>query len=59
MSEAESERQQKLLSILKELEEDERELLSKVIKAEQQKLHMKQPRNINDDLWKALTETIR
>lgn len=59
MSDSESDRQQKLHSILKELEEDERELLSKVIKAEQQKLHMKQPRNINDDLWKALVETIR
>lgn len=59
MSDSESDRQQKLHSILKELEEDERELLSKVIKAEQQKLHMRQPRNINDDLWKALVETIR
>ena len=59
MPESESDRQQKLHGILKELEEEERELLSKVIKAEQQKLHMKQPRNINDDLWKALVETIR
>ncbi len=59
MPDHESERQQKLHSILKELEEVERELLSKVIKAEQQKLHMKLPRNINDDLWKALAETIR
>ncbi len=59
MPDSESDRQQKLHSILKELEEEERELLSKVIKAEQQKLHMKQPRNINDDLWKALVETIR
>lgn len=59
MPDPETDRQQKLHNILKELEEDERELLSKVIKAEQQKLHMKQPRNINDDLWKVLVETIR
>lgn len=59
MSDTESERQLKLHNILKELDEEERDLLSKVIKAEQQKLHMKQPRNINEDLWKVLVETIR
>jgi len=59
MPESDSERQQKLRSILEELDEDERELFSKVLQAEQQKIHMSIPRNINDDLWKVLTETIR
>lgn len=59
MPESESERQQKLRSILEELDEDERELFSKVLQAEQQKIHMSNPRNINDDLWKVLMETIR
>lgn len=59
MPESASDRQQKLRNILEELDEDERRLFSEVLKAEQKKLHMSPPRNINEDLWKALTETIR
>jgi hypothetical protein len=49
----------KIHAILMNLSEDEQKLLNAVITAEGNKLYMQKPRYINDDLWKALTETIR
>jgi len=51
--------QAKIHAILTNLSEDEQKLLTAVITAEGNKLYMKNPRYINDDLWKALTEIIR
>ena len=51
--------QGKIHAILMNLSEDEQKLLTAVIAAEGNKLYMKNPRYINDDLWKALTEIIR
>jgi hypothetical protein len=45
--------------MLEALSEEERELLGKVIVAERAKLHMKLARNIKEDLWKAVEDTIR
>lgn len=59
MSDSESERHTKLRAILEELTAEERRLVSSVLEVEQQKLHMERPRNIQDDLWKVLTETVR
>ena len=44
---------------LEELSADERELLGKVISAERAKLHMKLPKNIKEDLWRAVAETYK
>jgi ribosome recycling factor len=49
----------KIRACLAELTEEERQLLGKVITAEREKLHMKQPRHINDDIWKAVTEVLK
>jgi hypothetical protein len=45
--------------VLGELSKEERQLLAGVIRAERDKLHLKLPRNINDDLWKVVTEVIK
>jgi tartrate dehydratase beta subunit/fumarate hydratase class I family protein len=45
--------------VLRELSKEEQVLLAGVVKAERDKLHLKLPRNINDDLWKVLTEVIK
>lgn len=49
----------KVTEILKELTKEERQLLSKVIEAERDKLHMSKPRGINDDIWKAVKEIFK
>jgi hypothetical protein len=49
----------KTKEILGELSTDEQQLLVRIIRAEQDKLHMKTPRDIKDDLWKALTEVFK
>lgn len=49
----------KTKEILGQLSTDEQQLLVRVIRAEQDKLHMKNPRNIQEDLWKALTEVFK
>ena len=54
-----TDRQAKIRSILEDLSEEERRLLSGVLEAERDKLHMERPRFINDELWKVLTEVIR
>jgi|GEM_PF-1211220 len=54
-----SDAQIRIREILENLSEDEQKLLSAVIAAERDKLYMQKPRGINDDLWRALTETIR
>ena len=59
MSQSKADRKEKLTAIVEELSEDEQRLLNRFIKAEKAKLHMGRPRDIQDDLWKALTETIR
>jgi hypothetical protein len=46
-------------AILKRLSPEEQALLWKVIKAERDKLHMKNPRGINEEIWKAVTEIIK
>lgn len=51
--------QGKIYAILMNLSEDEQKLLNAVVTAEGNKLYMQEPRYINDDLWKALTEIIR
>ncbi|MFC5865018.1 hypothetical protein ACFPT7_22105 [Acidicapsa dinghuensis] len=45
--------------VLRELSKEEQLLLAGVVKAERDKLHLKLPRGINDDLWKVLTEVIK
>jgi hypothetical protein len=49
----------KTKEILSELSSDEQQLLVRVIRAEGDKLHMKKPRDIKDDLWKAVTEVFK
>jgi len=51
--------QAKIHAILMNLTELEQKLLSAVIAAERDKLYMRNPRGIHDDLWRALTEVIR
>jgi hypothetical protein len=46
-------------AILEELSTEEKLLLSRVIKAERDKLHMKTPRGINEDIWTAISEVIK
>lgn len=46
-------------AILMSLSAEERELLDRVIVAEREKLHMKVPRNIKEDILKAVLETIK
>lgn len=46
-------------AIISDLSSDEQRLLSGVIKAEREKLHMKLPRNIHEDLWKVVVEVIK
>ncbi len=50
---------EKTRALIAELSTDEQRLLSGVIKAEREKLHLRLPRNINDDLWKVLSEVIK
>ncbi|MEG4089168.1 hypothetical protein [Microcoleus sp. Pol12B4] len=59
MSGAEEDMKKQTESILRELSAEEREILWRVIKAERDKLHMKNPRGINEDIWKAITEIIK
>ncbi|MEG5170864.1 hypothetical protein [Microcoleus sp. B3-D7] len=59
MSEAEENMKKQVTQILKGLSADEQELLAKIIKAERDKLHMKNPRGINDDMRKAVIEIIK
>ncbi|MEQ8970387.1 MAG: hypothetical protein RIE73_08325 [Coleofasciculus sp. C1-SOL-03] len=58
MSEFEDVKQQ-TEAILKRLSSEERELLWRVVKAERDKLYMKTPRGINDDIWQAITEIVK
>lgn len=51
--------QSRVREILENLSEDEQKVLSAVIAAERDKLYMQKPRGIHDDLWRAVTETIR
>ncbi|MGO8752281.1 MAG: hypothetical protein ACLQNE_40600 [Thermoguttaceae bacterium] len=53
------ETQTRIRGILKSLTEMERRLLSGVVDVEREKLHMQEPREISEDLWKVITETIR
>lgn len=50
---------EKTRSVIAELGTEEQKLLSGVIKAEREKLHLRLPRNINEDLWKVIVEVIR
>jgi predicted YcjX-like family ATPase len=59
MSEAEEDMKKQVTQILKGLSADERELLAKIIQAERDKLYMKTPRGINDDIRKAVIEIIK
>ena len=59
MSESEDFMKKQTEAILRELSPEEREILWRVIKAERDKLHMKNPRGINEDIWKAITEIIK
>lgn len=55
----EGETARKVKERLEGLTETERQLLARVIQAERDRLHMKTPRGISDDIWRAVTETIR
>jgi len=44
---------------ISELTKEEQQLLSGIIKAEREKLHMKLPKYIKDDLWKVICEVIK
>ncbi|MBD1892934.1 hypothetical protein [Coleofasciculus sp. FACHB-SPT9] len=46
-------------AIIEELSSEEKQFLSRVVKAERAKLHMRNPRHINDDIWSAITEVIK
>lgn len=59
MSGAEEDMKKQIEAILRKLSAEEQEILWKVIKAERDKLHMKNPRGINEDIGKAITETIK
>jgi hypothetical protein len=50
---------EKTRAAIAELSTEEQKLLSGVIKAEREKLHLRLPRNINEDLWKVLVEVIK
>jgi hypothetical protein len=59
MSASEEDMKKQTEAILRELSPEEREILWRVIKAERDKLYMKNPRGINEDIWKAITEIIK
>lgn len=50
---------EKTRTVIEELSTEEQRLLSGVIKAEREKLHLRLPRNINEDLWKVLLEVMK
>lgn len=50
---------ERIRAILEELSREERQLLAAVISAERDKLFMKLPRGINDDVWRVVSETIK
>jgi hypothetical protein len=54
-----TDRQAKIHAILTNLSEEEQKLFSAVLAVERNELYMQKPRDINDDLWQALTEIIR
>lgn len=58
MSESEDLMRKEVENILKALTREEREILNRVIAAERNKLHMKNPKGINEDIWKAIMEII-
>ncbi len=45
--------------IIEQLTQEEKNLLQKIIKAERDKLYMKNPRGINEDIYKAVMEVIK
>ena len=49
----------KIRALLQDLSKEEQALLAAVLMAERDKLHMKKPYGINDDIWSAVTETIK
>jgi hypothetical protein len=59
MPESEDYMKKQIQEILKGLTPDERDLLWRVVKAERDKLHMKNPRGINDDIRRAVTEIVK
>ncbi|ACL06470.1 hypothetical protein Dalk_4793 [Desulfatibacillum aliphaticivorans] len=48
-----------VLSVLKNLEKKDLELLSKVLLIEREKLHLEKPRGIKEELLKAVKEVIK
>lgn len=54
-----TDQQNKIRSILENLTKEEQQFLSRVVSAEREKLYMQRPRGINEELWRALTETIK
>jgi FixJ family two-component response regulator len=60
MSQAnEAEMQKKIREVLQQLSKDEQQLLSQVIKAEKDRIHMKLPRGIYDELHAAVARVIK
>jgi hypothetical protein len=58
MSETDDDVEEEVRSILAELSEEERELLSRVLDVERDKLHMKVPHGVNDELSEVIEQTI-
>jgi len=50
---------ERVRELVTELTPEEQKLMVGVIKAERDKLHMKNPRNINEELWKILMAVIQ
>ena len=50
---------ERVRELVAELTPEEQRFMMGVIKAERDKLHMKNPRNINEDLWKLLIGAIQ
>ncbi|MCT7975232.1 hypothetical protein [Laspinema olomoucense] len=59
MSGSEEDMKKQTEAILRKLSAEEQEILWKVIKAERDKLYMKKPIGINEDIEKAITEIIK
>jgi hypothetical protein len=59
MAKTEDELRDEGQQVLRSLNEEERVLLSRVIEAERERIHMGTPTGIYDELRKAVDETIR
>lgn len=59
MPETKQDIETKVRDILLDLTEDERTLLQKVIQSEKERIHMKRPHGIYDDIRESIEQVIR